>query len=97
MAARTIASRPPSPPTVDPLVRRVRRDLREAPQGGARITRRELAGLLDRLEWAERMACYATHLPHCRLRSAHGAGQDRGGGDPGCSCGFERDRRAGSG
>jgi hypothetical protein len=93
MARRELFSRPPSPPSVDPLVRRVRRDLREAEPGTARISRGELAGLLDRLEWAERMACYATHLPHCRLRSVHGTGQDRTAGDRQCSCGFERDRR----
>lgn len=95
MARREIFSRPPSPPSVDPLVRRVRRDLREAALGAARISRGELAGLLDRLEWAERMACYATHLPHCRLRSLHGTGQDRVERVAQCTCGFERDRRHG--
>lgn len=84
--------RPPAPPSVDPLVRRIRTDLREKPPGKARVTRGELAELLDRLEWAERLACYATHLPHCRLRSQHGAGPDRQGGRATCTCGLDRDR-----
>jgi len=56
------------------------------------VTRGEIARLLDRLEWAERLACYATHLPHCRIRTVHGAGQDRQAGRVVCTCGLDRDR-----
>ncbi len=77
---------------MDPLVRRIRTDLHTKAPGEASLTRGELSELLDRLEWAERLACYATHLPHCRLRSVHGAGPDHQTGRVACTCGLDRDR-----